>query len=107
MSRYKGCGGAVAAAQVSGDGSLLAVCGLDRYLRVYRLERPTLLHQVGRGGRNSRLIQVGPLRDLTLWYVGHCVVIVFCISPPPPPPPPQSPIPFPHIPLIAVPEAAM
>ena len=48
VSRYKGCGGAVAAAQVSGDGSLLAVCGLDRYLRVYRLERPTLLHQVGR-----------------------------------------------------------
>ena len=48
MSRYKGCGGAVAAAQISGDGSLLAVCGLDRYLRMYRLERPTLLHQVGR-----------------------------------------------------------
>ena len=97
MSRYKGCGGAVAAAQVSGDGSLLAVCGLDRYLRVFRLERPTLLHQVGRGGRNSRLIQVGPLRDLTLWYV---VVIVFCM---PPRPHPLSPYP-PH---IAVPEAAM
>lgn len=50
LSQYKGFGGAVTAVQVSRNGSKLAACGLDRYLRVYCLERPTLLHQV-RGGR--------------------------------------------------------
>lgn len=50
LSQYKGFGGAVTAVHVSRNGSKLAACGLDRYLRVYSLERPTLLHQV-RGGR--------------------------------------------------------
>ena len=44
--RYKGFGGGVTAVDVSGDGSILAACGLDRYLRTYSLDRPKLLHQV-------------------------------------------------------------
>ena len=52
LSQYKGFGGAVTAVQVCRNGSKLAACGLDRYLRVYCLERPTLLHQV-RGGREG------------------------------------------------------
>ena len=46
LSQYRGFGGAVTAARVSKDGSVLAACGLDRYLRVYHVEKPTLLHQV-------------------------------------------------------------
>ena len=46
VGRYKGFGGGVTAVDVSGDGSVLAACGLDRYLRIYSLDRPKLLHQV-------------------------------------------------------------
>ena len=49
LSQYKGFGGAVTAVSVCRDSSEMAVCGLDRYLRVYRLERPALLHQVREG----------------------------------------------------------
>ena len=46
IGQYKGCNGGVSSVRVSGDGSILAVCGLDRYLRVYQLERPKLMYQV-------------------------------------------------------------
>lgn len=49
MSRYTGCTGGVRGLQCLADPEgrmLLACCSLDRYLRVYSLESPKLLHKV-------------------------------------------------------------
>ena len=48
MSHYKGFTGGVRSLQCCSDGtqSLLAACGLDRFLRVFALDPPRLLHQV-------------------------------------------------------------
>lgn len=61
LNQYKGFGGAVTAVQVCRDGSQLAACGLDRYLRVYCLKKPTLLHQVREGGRGGVLCESGDI----------------------------------------------
>ena len=48
LNHYKGFAGGVRSLQCSSDGiqSLLAACGLDRFLRVFALDPPRLLHQV-------------------------------------------------------------
>jgi len=48
LNHYKGIVGGVRSLQCYSDGtqSLLAACGLDRYLRVFALHPPRLLHQV-------------------------------------------------------------
>ena len=48
MSQYQGIGGGVRSISCYDDGqqSMFAVCGLDRYLRVFATEPPALLHKV-------------------------------------------------------------
>ena len=51
MNHYKGFAGAVKSIQCSFHGSedseqLFSACGFDRYLRVYTIQPPKLIHQV-------------------------------------------------------------
>ncbi len=48
VSRYRGFTGGIRSVQEWGEGeqSLIAATGLDRYLRVYSVHSPKLLHQV-------------------------------------------------------------
>ena len=48
LNRYKGLAGGVKCIQFHSNGtrSLVAATGLDRYLRVYSVQPPKLLHQV-------------------------------------------------------------
>ena len=68
VGRYRGFGGGVSAVEVSRDGSVVAACGLDRYLRIYSLDKPTLLHQV------CVTLKVFPSKDYVLYLsVGRCM----------------------------------
>lgn len=48
MNQYKGFSGGIKAIQCSSAScdALVAACGLDRFLRVYTMQPPKLLHQV-------------------------------------------------------------
>ena len=48
VNQYRGSGGGIRSISYCDDGqrSVFAVCGLDRYLRVFAAEPPTLLHKV-------------------------------------------------------------
>ena len=46
VGQYKGFGGGVTAVDVSRDGAVMAASGLDRYLRTFCLEKPSLLARV-------------------------------------------------------------
>ena len=46
VGQYKGFGGGVTAVDVSRDGAVVAASGLDRYLRTFCLEKPSLLARV-------------------------------------------------------------
>ena len=48
VNQYRGSGGGIRSISYCDDGqqSAFAVCGLDRYLRVFAAEPPTLLHKV-------------------------------------------------------------
>ena len=62
MSRYNGCRGSVRDMVTfdSGGKPCLAVVCLDRYLRVYSLEKPSLLHKVHMPGENSVVVYLHP-----------------------------------------------
>ncbi len=49
VNQYKGFAGGIRSIQScsSGERSYVVTCGLDRYLRVYNMHPPKLLHQVG------------------------------------------------------------
>ena len=88
LNRYTGCAGAVKGLQCfpGPDGqALLASCGLDKYLRVYTLESPKLLHKV----RGWCVVEVyslcGVLRLMcgsVLWcsFTNHKLPIRLCCS---------------------------
>ena len=50
LNRYHGFGGAVTSlsswSDEEGGNNVFAACGLDRYLRVYRVEPPGVIHKV-------------------------------------------------------------